>query len=309
MELAGKRLDQVAAKLFPEFSRSRLQAWIESGELLVDGQAARQRDRPKAGATLRLDAQLQTEVSWAAEPLALSIVYEDEHLLVIDKPAGLVVHPGAGNYDGTLVNALLHHRPSLEAVPRAGLVHRIDKETSGLLVIAATLSAHTSLVEQLQMKTVWREYYAIVRGQPTGGGTVDAPIGRHPRQRVKMAVLANGGKPAVTHYRIAQRFADYTVLRVQLETGRTHQIRVHMAHRGFPLLGDPVYGGRLQLPRGCSEQLAKALRGFKRQALHARALHFMHPNSGDMCEFESPLASDIRAMIDVLSAENPLQGS
>lgn len=303
-DLSGKRLDQVAAQLFPEFSRARLQGWIESGELLVDGRAAKQRERPTIGARLHLDAKLQREVAWSPEPLALSVVYEDDDVLVIDKPAGLVVHPGAGNQDGTLVNALLHHRAALANVPRAGLVHRIDKETSGLLVVACTLGAHTSLVEQLQSKSMRREYFAIVRGRPTGGGSIAAPIGRHPRQRTKMAVVATGGKQAVTHYRVAQRFADYTALHVQLETGRTHQIRVHMAHRGFPLLGDPVYGGRLQLPRACSPELVEALRGFRRQALHARTLQFCHPRTGEDSEFESPLADDIRRMLDILATEN-----
>ncbi len=253
---------------------------------------------------MSLHAELQSEVSWAAEALPLDIVYEDEELLVIDKPAGLVVHPGAGNHHGTLVNALLNHRPALEAMPRGGIVHRLDKETSGLLVVAGTLNAHRSLVAQLQKKDVQREYFAIVRGVPSGGGRVEAAIGRHPRQRTRMAVVANGGKPAVTHYRIAQRFAQYTALDVQLETGRTHQIRVHMAHRGYPLLGDPVYGGRLQLPRGCSDRLVETLRAFRRQALHARCLSFVHPGSGEYCSFESPLADDLQHLLQVLAEEN-----
>ena len=239
-----------------------------------------------------------------AQPMPLHIVYEDEELLVIDKPAGLVVHPGAGNHRGTLVNALLSYRPELEAVPRGGIVHRLDKETSGLLVVAATLNAHRSLVSQLQRKDVQREYFAIVRGVPSGGGRVEAAIGRHPRQRTRMAVLPNGGKPAVTHYRIAERFAQYTALDVQLETGRTHQIRVHMAHRGYPLLGDPVYAGRLQLPRGCSDRLADTLRAFRRQALHARRLTFVHPGTGDLQSFESPLADDLERLLQVLREEN-----
>lgn len=300
----GARFDQAAAQLFPEFSRARLQTWIRSGQLLLDGVTARPRDAVGFGSRLSLSAELQSEVSWAAESLPLEVVYEDEELLVIDKPAGLVVHPGAGNSHGTLVNALLNHRPELEAVPRGGIVHRLDKETSGLLVVAATLNAHRSLVAQLQKKDVQREYFAIVRGVPSGGGRIEAAIGRHPRQRTRMAVIANGGKPAVTHYRIAQRFAQYTALHVQLETGRTHQIRVHMAHRGYPLLGDPVYGGRLQLPRACSDNLASALRGFRRQALHAQVLSFVHPGSGDYCSFESPLAEDLQELLRVLGEEN-----
>ncbi|WOJ96480.1 23S rRNA pseudouridine(1911/1915/1917) synthase RluD [Congregibacter brevis] len=303
-DLAGARFDQAAAQLFSEFSRARLQTWIRGGQLLLDGAKARPRDAVESGAVLSLSAELESEVSWGAEALPLDIVYEDEEILVIDKPAGLVVHPGAGNHHGTLVNALLNHRPALEAVPRGGIVHRLDKETSGLLVVAGTLNAHRSLVAQLQKKDVQREYFAIVRGVPSGGGRIEAAIGRHPRQRTRMAVVANGGKPAVTHYRIAQRFAQYTALNVQLETGRTHQIRVHMAHRGYPLLGDPVYGGRLQLPRGCSDRLADTLREFRRQALHARCLSFVHPGSGDYCSFESPLADDLERLLQILTEEN-----
>lgn len=306
--LAGVRFDQAAAQLFPEFSRARLQTWIKGGQLLLDGSVARPRDPVPSGAQFTLEAELKSEVSWGAESLPLNIVYEDAELLVVDKPAGLVVHPGAGNPQGTLVNALLNHRPALETVPRAGIVHRLDKETSGLLVVAGTLNAHRDLVEQLQRKDVQREYFAIVRGCPSGGGRVEAPIGRHPRQRTKMAVVPLGGKPAVTHYRIAERFAQYTALHVRLETGRTHQIRVHMAHRGYPLLGDPVYGGRMQLPKGCSELLAEGLRSFRRQALHARRLSFVHPGSGETCSFESPLAQDLVALLALLGEENPRAG-
>ncbi|WOJ95303.1 23S rRNA pseudouridine(1911/1915/1917) synthase RluD [Congregibacter variabilis] len=304
-DLAGARFDQAAAQLFPEFSRARLQTWIRGGQLLLNGSSARPRDTVYGGCELVLNAQLQSEVSWVAQSLPLDILYEDEELLVIDKPAGLVVHPGAGNQHGTLVNALLSHRPALESVPRGGIVHRLDKETSGLLVVAGTLNAHRSLVAQLQKKDVQREYFAVVRGVPSGGGRIEAAIGRHPRQRTRMAVVPNSGKPAVTHYRIAQRFAQYTALNVQLETGRTHQIRVHMAHRGYPLLGDPVYGGRFGLPRGCSDRLADTLRSFRRQALHARRLSFVHPGSGDLCSFESPLAEDLQSLLKVLLEENP----
>ena len=305
--MEGHRLDQVAARLFADYSRGRLQAWIRDGSLRVDGEAARQRDRARAGSVLSLSAVLAAEVTWASEDLPLDIVHEDSQLLVINKPAGLVVHPGAGNSSGTLVNALLNYRPSLEQLPRGGIVHRLDKETSGLLVVAATLEAHHSLVAQLAEKSVQREYLAVVRGVPSGGGRVDAPMGRHPRQRTKMAVLA-GGKPAVTHYRIAQRFAHYTALAVHLETGRTHQIRVHMAHRGFPLVGDPVYGGRLQLPRGCSPALEEALRGFRRQALHARRLSFVHPGDGEEYAFEAPVPDDLQQLLAVLEREDGIEG-
>lgn len=301
---AGQRLDQVAAGLFPAYSRARLQAWIREGKVLVDGVARRQRDRVPVGSLVTIDAVLEPEVSWSAETLPLNIVYEDDNLLVIDKPPGVVVHPGAGNSSGTLVNALLNHRPDLEQIPRAGIVHRIDKETSGLLVVAATLPAHASLVEQLQVKSVHREYLAVVRGCLTGGGTIDAPIGRHPRQRTRMAVVERGGKAAVTHYFLEQRFAHYTAVEVRLETGRTHQIRVHMAHRGYPLIGDPVYGGRLQLPRGSSPALAEVIRGFRRQALHARRLSFSDPVSGELREFDAPIPDDMRTLLDVLARED-----
>ena len=302
---AAGRLDRVAARLFPEFSRARLQAWIREGALLLDGAAAKPRSRVREGSELRLVTHLEPEITWRAQDLPLTVVFEDEDLLVVDKPAGVVVHPGAGNPHGTLVNALLRHRPALERVPRAGIVHRLDKDTSGLLVVAASLSAHAGLVAQIQRKALAREYFALVRGRPVSGGTVDAPIGRHPRQRTRMAVLSHGGKAAVTHFRLGERFAHYTALDVELETGRTHQIRVHLAHRGFPLLGDPVYAPRLPLPRGCSEPLAEALRGFRRQALHARRLRFCHPRTGAACEHEAPLAGELETLLDVLRREDP----
>lgn len=305
---AGLRLDQAAAQLFNEFSRGRLQQWIQAGLLRVDGSPAKQRTAVAAGALLTIEAELEAEVSWSAEALPLNVLYEDEELLVIDKPAGLVVHPGAGNTHGTLVNALLHHRPALESIPRGGIVHRLDKDTSGLLVVAATLSAHSSLVDQLQRKDVQRSYVAVVAGTPSGGATVRAPIGRHPRQRTRMAVVPQGGKAAVTHFRIAQRFKDYTAIDVELETGRTHQIRVHMAHRGYPLLGDPVYGGRLRLPQGSSQTLEVGLRAFKRQALHARKLRFQHPGTGENSCFESPLAEDLTELLALLAEENARPG-
>ncbi|MEE4279463.1 MAG: 23S rRNA pseudouridine(1911/1915/1917) synthase RluD [Halieaceae bacterium] len=299
-EQDGLRLDAAAARLFTDFSRSRLQDWIDAGDLRVDGRTARRRDLVRSGMCLSLSADSEAEVDWGGEDIPLSLCFEDEHLLVVDKPAGLVVHPGAGNPRGTLVNALLAHRPSLAHLPRAGIVHRLDKDTSGLLVVAASELAHRSLVEQLQSKSMQREYFAVARGRLSGGGRVDAPIGRHPRQRTRMAVVAHGGKPAVTHYRIAERFAHYTALAVQLETGRTHQIRVHLAHRGYPLLGDPVYGGRFQRPAGADDAFVDALRAFGRQALHARRLSFAHPARGEECEFESPLAPDLLALLETL---------
>ena len=265
----------------------------------MDGKACKPREKVIGGEQLAIDAELEAEQSWVAQPIDLDIVYEDDHLLVINKPAGLVVHPAAGNRDSTLLNALLHHSPELATIPRAGIVHRIDKDTTGLLVVAKTLKAHASLVDQLQKKTAFREYEAIVQGVMTGGGMVDEPIGRHPSQRTKQAVT-HSGKPAVTHYRLIERFRAHTHIRVQLETGRTHQIRVHMAHIQYPLLGDPTYGGRLRLPKGATPELIEALRLFKRQALHAKKLGVEHPETGEYCEWEVPLPEDFRSMIKVL---------
>ncbi len=305
-DMAGERLDQVAARLFPDFSRSRLQSWIREGALRVDGAEWRPRDKVCADATLTLRTELQPEISWQAQPIALDIVYEDSDILVINKPAGLVVHPAAGHADGTLVNALLNHAPELETVPRGGIVHRLDRETSGIMVVARSLAAHHELVAQLQARSVHREYCAVCIGAMTGGGTVDEPIGRHPRQRKKMAVLAVGGKSAITHYRVQERFAHHTCIAVRLETGRTHQIRVHMAHRHYPLVGDPVYGGRPRIPRGASDELVQALRGFGRQALHARALGLIHPRSGETLHFECPLPGDLAQLLEVLRRHDPL---
>jgi 23S rRNA pseudouridine1911/1915/1917 synthase len=307
-ELDGSRLDQAAVRLFSDYSRSRLQTWIKRGELRVDGAVGRPRDKVLAGSTLTLDATLEAEVAWQPQAIDLEIVYEDDSLLVIDKPAGLVVHPAAGHADGTLVNALLSHAPSLAQLPRAGIVHRLDKDTSGLMVVARTLAAHNELVAQLQARTVKREYSAVCVGAMTGGGTIDLPIGRHPRQRKKMAVLGAGGKSAVTHFRVLQRFAHHTHIAVNLETGRTHQIRVHMAHRHNPLIGDPVYGGRPRIPPGASERLIQALRSFSRQALHARRLGLVHPVSAEPLEFESPLPEDMVSLLRVLEAEDLNQG-
>lgn len=297
--LAGQRLDQVAAELFPDYSRSRLQTWIKNGDLKVNGEVRKTRDKILGGEKLELQTELVADESWEPQAIALDIIYEDEHLLVINKPVGLVVHPGAGNADSTLLNALLHHCPELATLPRAGIVHRIDKDTTGLLVVAKTLKAHTSLVDQLQEKSAFREYEAIVCGVMTGGGKVDEPIGRHPSVRTKQAV-SHSGKPAVTHYRVLERFRGHTHIRVQLETGRTHQIRVHMAHIRYPLLGDPLYGERLRLPKGATAELIEALRGFKRQALHARKLGVIHPATGEYMEWETPLPADFQTMLRIL---------
>jgi 23S rRNA pseudouridine1911/1915/1917 synthase len=304
-ELEGARLDQVAAQLFPDYSRSRLQSWIKKGQLCADGQVLRPRDKVAAGVVLQLDAELEQETGWQPQAIDLDILFEDDSILVLNKPAGLVVHPAAGHADGTLVNALLAHAPELSQLPRAGIVHRLDMETSGIMVVARTLAAHHHLVAQLQARTVKREYCAVCIGAMTGGGTIEAAIGRHPRHRKKMAVLAVGGKPAVTHYRVTERFAHHTRVTVTLETGRTHQIRVHMAHRHYPLVGDPVYGGRPRIPAGASDQLITALRGFQRQALHAQALGLVHPRSGDTLQFDCPLPEDLLSLLSVLQREDP----
>ena len=301
-ELAGARLDQAAARLFEDYSRERLKEWIQAGSLTLDGRSAKPKDKVMGGEQLVVQAELADEVFAGAEDIPLDIVHEDEHLIVINKPAGLVVHPGAGNPQGTLMNALLHHDPSLSMLPRAGIVHRLDRDTTGLMVVARTLTAHASLVDQLADKRVYREYEAVCYGHMTGGGTVDQPIDRHPHDRVRMAVVP-GGRPSVTHYRVLQRFTDHTHVRCQLETGRTHQIRVHLSHIGHPLVGDPVYA-RLRFPRGASERLLDTLRTFRRQALHARRLGLEHPVSGEQCLWESALPDDFLNLLDVLKAES-----
>ncbi|MGJ8687024.1 MAG: 23S rRNA pseudouridine(1911/1915/1917) synthase RluD [Spongiibacteraceae bacterium] len=304
--LTAGRFDQVAAQLFPEYSRSRLQMWIKSGELQVDGGQRRPRDKVFSGELLQLRAELQAEGRWEPEAIALEIVYEDEHILVVNKPAGLVVHPGAGNPDGTLLNALLNHSSGQDALPRAGIVHRLDRDTTGLMVVAKSLEAHASLVAQLHARDVHREYDAVVFGSMTGGGTIEEPMGRHPQQRIKMAVVQHGGKEAITHYRLVKRFTQHSHIRCFLETGRTHQIRVHMAYLNYPLVGDPLYAGRPRLPKGASEQLVETLRGFTRQALHARRLELEHPVTGDTMSWEVPLPMDMQALLAALVAEEKL---
>ena len=299
---AGQRLDQALATMFPEYSRSRLTQWVRDGRVWVNGRVLRPRDKVLGGERVEVEARAEPQERWAAEAIPLDIVFEDASILVINKPAGLVVHPAAGNRDGTLLNALLHHAPELAAVPRAGIVHRLDKDTTGLLVVARTLKAQTALVTQLQARSLTREYDAVVMGVLTGGATVKAPIGRHPVDRKRMAVV-QGGKPAVTHYRLVERFAAHTHIRARLETGRTHQIRVHMAHIKNPLVGDRVYGGRLRLPPGCGETLREVLRTFPRQALHARRLGLNHPESGEYAEWSVPLPADMERLLEALRGE------
>ncbi|MEL0169332.1 MAG: 23S rRNA pseudouridine(1911/1915/1917) synthase RluD [Pseudomonadaceae bacterium] len=304
-ESGGQRLDQVAAQLFPDYSRSRLQGWIKDGSLLVDGERKRTRDIMLGGEQLELDAEREVQGEWQAEAIDLDIVYEDDALLVINKPAGLVVHPAAGHQDGTLLNALLHHAPELAKVPRAGIVHRLDKETTGLMVVAKTIESQTDLVAQLQARTVSREYECVVVGVMTSGGKVDQPIARHGTQRQKMAVVA-GGKTAISHYRVINRFRAHTHVKVKLETGRTHQIRVHMSYIHFPLVGDPVYGGRLRIPPGASPELIKELREFPRQALHARRLELEHPTDGRHMSWQVPLPEDMQHLLALLREDGEI---
>jgi len=301
-ELGGMRLDQALSKYFPEFSRTQIQEWIKSGDITVNEKTRKARDTILGGETVTINAVRKTQPSFHAQPIALHIIYEDDDLIVINKPVGMVVHPAAGNHDNTLLNALLHHAPSLQALPRAGILHRLDKNTSGLLVIAKTHHALQHLSKQLKTHAIVRIYQAIVFGVMTSGGTIDQPIARHPIQRKRMAVIETG-KPAVTHYRIIERYRAYTRLKVQLETGRTHQIRVHMAYIRHPLLGDPVYGGRLQLPKGASPALIKKLREFKYQALHASELSLTHPVTQKIMSWQAPIPEDMQELIDILKID------
>lgn len=299
----GLRLDQALAQVFPQFSRARIQAWIRSGELTVNRAPCRPRDRVRGGEQVQLRASLAPAEVCVAEALPLDIVFEDEAILVVNKAVNMVVHVAAGNWQGTLQNALLHHVPALAQLPRAGIVHRLDKDTTGLLVVAKTLTAHKYLVEQLQRRAFERHYAAIVRGVMTAGGTVNEAIGRHPVDRKRMAVVANG-KPAVTHYRVERRFRAHTLISVRLETGRTHQIRVHMAHKRYPIVGDPLYGGRTRLASGCSEALSQALQAMPRQALHAQRLGLTHPLRQQAMTWEAPLPMDMQHLLRLLDADD-----
>lgn len=303
---AGQRLDRVLAALFPQYSRSRLQAWLKAGAITVDTVVPRAKDAVRGGERVRLSVVLEGASSVEPEPIALRIVHEDESLLVIDKPPSLIVHPGAGHPSGTLQNALLHHEPGLAELPRAGIVHRLDRGTSGLMVVAKNLTAHKGLVEQLQARTVGREYLALVTTAVTSGGRVAAAIGRHRRERTRMAVRQDG-RTAVTHYRIEERFAAHTLLRCKLETGRTHQIRVHMAWLRQPIVGDPVYGGRNRLPKGATESVITALNDFGRQALHAAWLQLVHPATGQTVSWRSPVPADYAQLLEVLRTHQPWQ--
>jgi len=301
-DLAGVRLDLALVELFPDFSRARLQHWVKNGQIRVNGETWRSKDKVAGGENVALQYEPENAVeTFQPESIPLDIVFEDDDLLVLNKPPGLVVHPGAGNWSGTLLNALLYRFPELQSIPRAGIVHRLDKQTSGLMVVARTLQAHKSLVDALQLREVSREYIALVEGKLIAGGCVEEPIGRHPVERKRMAVRENG-KPAVTHYRINKRYQSHTLLDVKLETGRTHQIRVHMAHIHHSIVGDPVYGNRRRVPKGMKEDDLLALRGFRRQALHARRLGLKHPGSGEAVFWEAPIPDDYTELLSMLEA-------
>ncbi len=299
-ESAGLRLDKALAGLYPEYSRSQLQHWINQGNVRLDGAQPRPRDAVRGGERVVINPQTQAHNTFAAEAIPLAVVYEDSHILVINKPAGLVVHPAAGHWQGTLLNALLHHSPELKFIPRAGIVHRLDKDTSGLMVAARTLQAHNHLVAQLQARSVQREYLALVQGQLVAGGKITGNLGRHPVHRKRLAVVEKG-KFAITHYRIECRFQHHTLLRVRLETGRTHQIRVHFAHMRHPLVGDPVYGGHQRLPPHSCESLRVELGRFSRQALHAATLGLVHPHTGERLQWCSPLPRDMQRLLEALA--------
>ena len=300
---SGRRFDAVLAELFPEFSRSRLAEWIKSGDALLDGNTVRPRDPVRGGETVTLAVMLETQTDAEPEDIPLAVLHEDADVFVLDKPAGLVVHPGAGNHSGTLVNALLFRDPSLAALPRAGIVHRLDKDTSGVMVVARTLQAHAALVAQLSARAVHRQYLAIVVGALVSGGTANAAIDRHPRDRLRMAVR-DDGRDAITHYRLRERFRAHTALECRLETGRTHQIRVHMAHLKHPIIGDQLYGGPLKLSKGATEELVAALRAFKRQALHAETLEFLHPLSGEPLRCTAPVPQDMQELLRLLREDS-----
>lgn len=301
-EMDGQRLDQVVASLCPQYSRSQLQKWIKAGHIRVDNKVLKPKERLTGGEEIVLDAILEPQTEFDAEAIPLDSVYEDDAIMVLNKPAGLVVHPAAGNWSGTLVNALLHYSPDLEMLPRAGIVHRLDKDTTGLMVVAKTLEAHTALVAALQERDVSREYLALVHGNVVAGSTIEANIGRHPVDRKRQAVT-EGGKEAITHYRIEERFTHHTLLRVSLETGRTHQIRVHLSHKHMPIVGDQVYGGRPRFPAGASEIVRQAVQQFPRQALHATRLGLKHPTTGEFMQWEVPVPDDMAGLLITLRSK------
>ncbi len=301
----GQRLDQVAAAAFSDYSRSQLQRWIKNGLLTINGKQARPKDKVLVGEHLLLRPEIEFEERWLPQAIDVDVVYQDQHIIVINKPAGLVVHPGAGIKDGTLLNALLHHFPEVAQLPRAGIVHRLDKNTTGLMVVARSLKAHTGLVKQLQTRSLGREYEAVVMGEMVAGGTVNQPIGRHPHQRIKMAVLPHSeqAKEAITHYRVLKRYQGYSYIACQLATGRAHQIRVHMAYQKHPLVGDATYLGRQRWIAGTSSVLRDFLVLFPRQALHAKRLTLIHPDTNAKLSWEATLPEDLQQLLQLLERE------
>lgn len=303
-EMMGKRLDQVLAQLCPQYSRSQLQKWIKSGDVLVNNVVGKTRDKIVGGEEIIVTPVLSEQTYDKPESIELDIVFEDEHLLVINKPAGLVVHPGAGNLTGTLVNGLLAHNPDQKNLPRAGIVHRLDKDTTGLMMVAKTLEAHTALVNQLQAREVKREYLALVSVDVISGATIEGNIGRHPRDRKRMTVhTTGGGKVAITHYRVEQRLNHHTLLRVNLETGRTHQIRVHLSWKHMPIVGDRVYGGRPRVPSNMDEKVRERLQRMTRQSLHATQLTIVHPETGETISWHAPMPKSMQKTVDLLALE------
>jgi 23S rRNA pseudouridine1911/1915/1917 synthase len=307
-DLAGQRLDQALARMFPQYSRSRLKSWILQGFVTVNGGERRPKDLVSGGESVALQPEEELGVISAPEAMDLDVRFEDDALMIVNKPAGLVVHPGAGNLQGTLMNGLLHHSAVLASLPRAGIIHRLDKDTSGLLLVGKTLQSHTALVRMLAAREIRRRYLAICTGVLTGGGTIDAPIARHPVDRLRMSVQDNG-RPAVTHYRVLERLAAHTYISVELESGRTHQIRVHFAYKRHPLVGDPVYGGRMTVPPGSDETLTETIHNFRRQALHAGRLEFVHPVTGDAIAVEAPPPEDFFNLLEALRKHAASQAS
>ena len=302
--MTGDRLDVALSEMLPDYSRSKITAWIKSGDALINNKAFKPKDKVNGPHVVMLSLNKKQNNDWSAENIALNIVFEDEDIIIINKPFGLVTHPGAGNWNGTLANALLYYDPKLSKLDRAGIVHRLDKNTSGLMVIARNEKSQKYLVEQLQSHSVVREYSAIVYGHMISGGSVNDPIGRDPKDRVKQAVSSNG-KDATTHYRVIDRFKSHTHVKAILETGRTHQIRVHLSHIGYPLLGDSMYGGRVRFPKKASEILKESLLGFKRQALHSKKLTLSHPSTGELMSWKAPLPDDMLELLNILNEFDP----
>jgi len=302
--MTGDRLDVALSEMLPDYSRSKITSWIKSGDALINNKAFKPKDKVNGSQMVSLSLNKKQNNDWSAENIAINIIFEDEDIIIINKPFGLVTHPGAGNWNGTLANALLYYDPELSKLDRAGIVHRLDKNTSGLMVIARNEKSQKYLVEQLQSHSVVREYSAIVYGHMISGGSINDPIGRDPKDRIKQAVSSNG-KDATTHYRVIDRFKSHTHVKVILETGRTHQIRVHLSHIGYPLLGDPMYGGRVRFPKKASEILKESLLGFKRQALHSKKLTLNHPSTGELMSWKAPLPDDMLELLAILNEFDP----